>query len=234
MGGEHGLYHQVTEELANSVLAVARSDLCHRFSQRFRERLCASIALAQRARPVPVFGEIDQLEVARERPGHLLFPIDRPGRHQESGGPIVHIAVARGDDRAPELFNGCEQRRAAVLSEHFPKEVAEQAHLPAKCCRHLNARDFSRTHVSRLFSGQGASLVGRLTPRGCAYSFLASAGCFGSSPRNDLRNPTIDLPSASPMPGSLPTPKRIRTITTTATAQNGGSPKSIVFPRTIT
>src|SRR5216683_5038404 len=151
MGGEHGLYHQVAEELADSVLTVTRSDLGHRFSQRFRNWLRASVTLTQRTRPVAVLGEVDKLEVARERPRDLPCLIDWPGRHEKSGGTIVLIAVARGDDRAPELFDGGEQLGAAVLGEHLAKQVAEQAYLPAKGGRHLYARDFSRSHVSRLF-----------------------------------------------------------------------------------
>src|SRR5258708_22795943 len=123
MSGEHWLDHQVAEELADSVLTVTRSDLGYSFGQRFGNRLRAPVTLAQRARPVPVLGEVDELEVARERPRDLFGPIDRPRRHQKSGATIVLIAVAGGDHCAPELFDGCEHLAAAVLGEHLPKQV---------------------------------------------------------------------------------------------------------------
>ena len=51
----------------------------------------------------------------------------------------------------------------------------------------------------------------------------------GDSGESDCRNSLMPRPSAPPTLGSLPTPKRIKTIASSTTAQSGWSPNGMLY-----
>jgi hypothetical protein len=95
-----------------------------------------------------LLGEVDELEVAGEGPGHLLGAHDRPAGDHGSGRR--RIAVSRVDQRPPQTLDALEQLRAAVFGQHLAQPVAEHPHLPAQGHRGLLACTFPAHHLGVL------------------------------------------------------------------------------------
>ena len=79
-----------------------------------------------------LLGEVDQVEVARERVRNLLRALERPRGHDLFCLLFVPVRVARADDRPPQALDVLEQTRAAVVLDHDPKLRAEHANVPAQ------------------------------------------------------------------------------------------------------
>lgn len=71
-----------------------------------------------------LLGQVDELEVAGERPRDLLRPVDRPRCHEAPRGSLV-FRFARDDHRAAEVFDVLEQAGAAILRQHLAEHVSD-------------------------------------------------------------------------------------------------------------
>jgi len=77
-------------------------------------------------------GQVGQVEVDGEGPGHLLGLLQAPGRDQR--GDLVAgvtVAVARIDDRVPEPLHVGQQPGAAGVADDLTEDVAEQPDVAA-------------------------------------------------------------------------------------------------------
>jgi hypothetical protein len=144
MSGEHRLDHEIRQQLAKPVLTVLGADRRHRLGQRFRLRLASAVALAKSPRAVPLFGEVDELEVAGERSRNVPGALDRPRGDKLRRAALAFVALTRIDHGAAKQLDVAQQLRAAGFREDLPQHVAEQAHFPAQRCRHLRAGGLAR------------------------------------------------------------------------------------------
>ena len=114
----------------------------------------AVVGLAKRSRAVPLLREVDEVEIARERAGHLLSTIERPRGHERVGR--VRVPASRGgfraglDHRSPQRFDVGEEPGASVLGDDLTERVADQPHLLAERTRHLMPRGVAHAAIGRL------------------------------------------------------------------------------------
>ena len=99
-------------------------------------------ALPQHPHPVELLGQVDQVEVARERASHLFGPHRLEVGHQRLGlldGREPTVTV-RGDRQFTQPFHVGEQFVPAILREHLPEQLAQQPHVRAERIGHLVTR----------------------------------------------------------------------------------------------
>src|ERR1700730_18191614 len=155
---------------------------------------------------MPLLGQVDQLEVARERPCHLLRPFDRPRSDELSRRTVVLSALARRDHRAPQLLDIFEEVGAGVLRQHLPEHVAEEADLPPQGGRHLNPRDFTRLHGRLILRPAGLRQLAPVCANICSLcrGYLTLTSWASTEPTRRRWSSTSTAPS--PRSSSSTTP----------------------------
>ena len=98
MGSEHRVHPELLQHLVEARGIHLPQHLFHRRVQGLGQRVGSLVALAQGAHALVLFGQVREVEVARERAGDLLGAFDRPRRHQVFGPASIRGRVARGDD----------------------------------------------------------------------------------------------------------------------------------------
>jgi hypothetical protein len=124
------LHPEVGEHLPKPVDAMLFADGRDRGGEGFSRRRLLAVSLAKGAGPVPLLGQVDELEIAGEGAGDRLGTLDGPARDYFAGREVVVLAIA--DHSAAQPFHVLQQRLAAPLGEYDPAPVAEQADFPAK------------------------------------------------------------------------------------------------------
>ena len=87
------------------VSALLGSDPRDRVGQRLPGWPVTGITLAQGADALLLLGQVDQVEVKRERPGDLLGAGVRPGPDQGDDLGVGPLPGPRADHRAPQELN---------------------------------------------------------------------------------------------------------------------------------
>src|SRR5690606_13790508 len=90
---------------------------------------------------VVLLGEVDQVEVAAERPGDLLRALHGEGVDQRLGGldRVGPVLLVGGDGQRAQALDVLEQVRADRLGQDAAEHLAEQSYVRAQLVRHLVA-----------------------------------------------------------------------------------------------
>ena len=139
MRGEHQVHAQPGEQFGQVSGPAVVTDFGHRGGERFPHRSLPGIALPQDADALVLFGQVDQVKVDGEGAGHLLGPVQAPGRHQRRdlvpGGVgrrravsqvLVPLAAARLDHGPPQPLHVGQQLRPVGIADDLAENVAEQ------------------------------------------------------------------------------------------------------------
>ena len=118
---------EVRNELVESLAAQLWPKVPDRGGQGFGLGLRSAVALAKHARAVVLFGEIGQVEVARERARHLLRAIEPPRGDELFSLAFVPVVIAGTDDKTSKFLDVPQQVRAAVIGDDLPEQPAQQA-----------------------------------------------------------------------------------------------------------
>ncbi len=136
--GEHQVHPQRRDQLAQVLRSGVPADLGHGGGQRLPHRLLARVAFPQVADALVLLGQVGQVEVDGEGPGHLLGLLQAPGRDQPGdlvAGVIPPTSpapfMARIDHRVPEQFHVGQQPGSAGVADDLTEDVAEQPDLAA-------------------------------------------------------------------------------------------------------
>jgi hypothetical protein len=166
----HGGNPKPRKQFGESVLPqlVAHGGECG--GKRFGRSIGAVVRLTQGASARPFLCKVDEVEVTRERSSDKLSPIERPRPDQRVRLPCRAAAqgtvTARTDDRPAQRLDILKERVAAMLRDHLPEHIAENAHLISDRRRHLLTRR-SRALVGTLSRARGVAMRGKPsdTPR---------------------------------------------------------------------
>ena len=133
MRREHELYREAVKNLLNVVRGGAeRLELRDPSRQRFTERLGMLLPLpvVQYTDPLPVLGDVDQVEEDAERSGHdrRLPLVERfdPGREGRLGVVPAEAAVAA---QRSDLLHEIDCLLAGDLTDHRAEHVTEKTHI---------------------------------------------------------------------------------------------------------
>jgi hypothetical protein len=129
MGGEDGVNCEIGEDLSQSSRTVTCAQLVNGGLERFAKRLRSMVALAYDAGAMVFFREVDEMEIARESPCHLLCALERPGGNQLLDVALVPTVISRADHVPPEQLDVAQQFGAPVIGDDLPKHVPEQANV---------------------------------------------------------------------------------------------------------
>ena len=125
----------------------SRRELADRGGQRLTYRRVARVPLPQGPDPVQFLGQVGQVEVDGERPGHQLGPVQRPAGHQrrdlvpgrvrvraraQPGIRAAGLPTAGVDNRVPQPLGVVQQLLAAGFAQHLAQQAAEQPHVAAQ------------------------------------------------------------------------------------------------------
>ena len=147
--GEYRVHPEPAEQVIELVRALVPAQLADRGGQRLADRGVARVPLPQRPHPVQFLGQVGQVEVDGERPGHQLGPVQRPAGHQRrdlvpgrirgrarpspAPGSLARPLPAAGvDHRVPQPLGVVQQLLAAGLAQHLAQQAAEQPHVAAQ------------------------------------------------------------------------------------------------------
>ncbi len=118
-----------------------------RIGERLARDPALGLVLASPADPVVLLGDVDELEEERERPQHgrLALESERGDRDAERLARPAGAGVAR--KRADPLLV-VEQVPPALLDQHAPEQISEQANIGAQCRvgRHGPSLEKARAH----------------------------------------------------------------------------------------
>ena len=140
VGGQHWVHAQLGQQPPEPFLAEAVADLRHRRGERLGQLGTRPVALAQGPGPVPLLGQVGEVEVAGEGARDPLGLVEAPARDQLLCRALLLVAHAGRDHGAAKLLDILQQLHAALLGEHLAEQVAEQPHLLAEGLRHLLPR----------------------------------------------------------------------------------------------
>ena len=131
MRGEHQVHAQPGEQFGQVPGPAVVTDFGHRGGERFPHRSLPGIALPQDADALVLFGQVDQVKVDGEGAGHLLGPVQAPGRHQRRDlvtvrRVLVPLAAARLDHGVPQPLHVGQQLRPLGIADDLAEDVAEQ------------------------------------------------------------------------------------------------------------
>jgi len=142
VGGQHQVHPEPAERLVEPVPVRSGAELRHGGGQRLAPRALAGGLPEQGAHPLPLLGQVDQVEVDGERLGDQLGAVQRPPRHQR--GDLVRAGAIGGpgpgpggDDRAPQPLHVVEQILPAAVADHLTEQVTEQPDIAPHGCRQL-------------------------------------------------------------------------------------------------
>ena len=145
--GEYRVHPEPAEQVIELGQALVPAQLADRGGQRLAHRGVARVPLPQRPHPVQFLGQVGQVEVDGERPGHQLGPVQRPAGHQR--GDLVPgrvrvraraqprtraagLPAAGVDHRVPQPLGVVQQLLAAGFPEHLAQQAAEQPDVAAQ------------------------------------------------------------------------------------------------------
>ena len=100
VGGQHRVDAQPVQQVLELTGALLVAEFGDRCRQRLTDRGLAGVPLPQGADPLQLLGQIREVEVDGERPGHQFRPVQRPAGHQGrdliAGRVRVRVPVAGG------------------------------------------------------------------------------------------------------------------------------------------
>ena len=151
----------------------ARDGVADRIVDRPAARL-AERGVRRTPDPLPLLGEVDELEVERERPiataaarSRSSDAISAPSRSRSaSGSSIAPVAAPEGDRASPDALDELEQVGPGLLRDHLAEECAEQP-------------DLAGQRVARARRSRPRRLGGDRRKARCAGGFRGPAGPGG-------------------------------------------------------
>ena len=138
-----------------------------------------------------LFGEVGEMEVARECPGNRRCTRQRPRRDQLLCLAFVRRVIPGSDHRTPQELDVSKQRGAAIFGDDLPEDLAQHADVTPELRRYLQAGGVP----------PGQDL--RLGLASCAYSNESTSAARDASMML-LEQPTV-VQRRNPRPDSMST-----------------------------
>ena len=147
LGGMRGQYQvdaQRSEQLGQLLLPAVVADLGHRGRERLAHRIGTGVTLPHEADALMFLGQVDEVEVDGEGPGHLLGPVQVPGADQGRDrvrGAVTRL-VAGIDHDVPEPLHVGQHVRAGLrvrVADDLPEDVAQQPDVAAHRLREFGS-----------------------------------------------------------------------------------------------
>ncbi len=134
--GEHQVHAQPAEQAVEMARALIVAELAGRGGHRLAHRRDPGVTLPQRTDPLQLLGQVGEMEIHGERPGHQLGPVQRPAGHQRRDLVPAPVGARAGSVPAPGLdhrpaqpLGVVQEILAAGLAQHLAQDPAEQPYI---------------------------------------------------------------------------------------------------------